>query len=71
MTNHPAIIYYYKYIGQENWDADMGVIVKNSEELREVIINIKKDFGEMIKIHDMFMNPRMIKDDVAPNGIFK
>lgn len=71
LTQHPSVIYYYTYLGQQNWDIDIGMIVKNIEDLRKLIIDIKKEFGEFIKIYDIFMNPKMIKDNVAPVGIFE
>jgi len=70
ITNHPNILYYYKYIGQENWDMDLGIIVKSVEELRKTIIDIKKDFGDILTIHNIVMNPSLVKDDVAPDGVF-
>ncbi len=71
ITAHPNILYYYKYIGQENWDLDIGLIAKTPQELRNVIIDIKKDFGDIITIHNIVINPSLVKDDVAPDGIFE
>ncbi len=70
IINHPNIIYYYKYIGQENWDMDIGIISKDSEEFRKIIIDIKKEFGEILKIHEIYMISHMIKDNIAPEGVF-
>ncbi|MFA5797204.1 MAG: Lrp/AsnC family transcriptional regulator [Candidatus Woesearchaeota archaeon] len=70
ITNHPNILYYYKYIGQENWDMDLGIIVKSIEELRKTIIDIKKDFGDILTIHNIVMNPALVKDDITPEGVF-
>ena len=30
LRQHKKIIYFYKYIGHENWDLDVGIVVKNS-----------------------------------------
>ena len=43
-----VIIFYYKYSGGV-WDYDLGVIVKNSEELREYINEFRTSFSEFIK----------------------
>jgi len=67
---HQNILYYYQYLGQENWDLDVGVISKNAEDFRRVIIDLKKNFGEKLKIHDIYMVTHVIKDNVAPEGIF-
>ncbi len=67
---YPNIIYYYTYVGQENWDVDFGVIAKDMDELRKVIIDIKKDLGSYIKIYNIMINTSIVKDDIAPDGIF-
>ena len=63
-------MFYYTHLGQENWDMDIGVIVKSSEELRNFIIEIKNSFGELIKIHDMYLILEETKADITPVGVF-
>jgi len=70
IKNHQKTIYYYKHLGQENWDIDIGVIVKSSKEFREFMIELKNSFGELIKIHDMYLILENVKDDYAPEGVF-
>lgn len=64
-------IYHYHYVGNENWDIDIGIIVKNSEELREFIIKFKEKFPEFVKIHDVYIVLDTLKENVAPEGVFK
>lgn len=66
---HPKVVYYYRYLGNENWDIDIGLIVKNSSELRNFIIEIRKVFPE-ITIFDIYILTKILKDH-APKGIFK
>ncbi len=70
LSNANKVIWIYKYIGNENWDLDIGVIAKNSHELREFIISLKENYGESTKIHDFFTNLEVFKGDYAPEGIF-
>jgi DNA-binding Lrp family transcriptional regulator len=71
IKNHPIVIFYYTHLGQENWDMDVGVIVKSSQEFREFMIELKDSFGELIKINDMYLIVEETKADIAPEGVFK
>lgn len=71
LRSNKNIWFYYKYLGQETWDIGIGIIVKNHNELRSIMIELKNNFGELIKIHDMFLVTHIIKDNIAPDGIFK
>ena len=71
IRNHKQIVFYYKYLGHETWDIDIGVIAKNSMQLRKIILELKKNFGELIKIHDMYVVGEVIKDNIAPKGMFE
>ena len=51
--NHKKILFYYKYIGA--WDYDIGVIVKNSNELRDFINEFRKTFSGIAKISYVFL----------------
>ena len=64
-------IYHYHYIGNENWDIDIGVIVQNSEELREFIIKFREKFPEFVKIHDVYIVLDTLKENITPSGVFK
>lgn len=71
LRNNKHAIYFYKYFGNENWDLDIGLIVKNSLELREFILELREYFGDIIKIHDLYVVVEEIKGDYAPSGVFK
>jgi Lrp/AsnC family leucine-responsive transcriptional regulator len=65
------VIYFYKYLGHENWDLDIGVIVKNSLELRDFILELREKFGDILKIYDIYIIVEESKPNQAPEGIFK
>jgi DNA-binding Lrp family transcriptional regulator len=67
--SHPKVVYYYKYLGNENWDIDIGLIIKDSIELREFIIDLRKNFKE-VAIYEIYILTEIIKD-YYPKGIFK
>ncbi|MGV8141923.1 MAG: Lrp/AsnC family transcriptional regulator [Candidatus Woesearchaeota archaeon] len=71
IKNHPIVMFYYKHLGQENWDMDIGVIVKSSLEFRNFMIELKDNFPEIIKINDMYLIVEETKADIAPEGVFK
>ena len=71
LRQNPRTIYFYKYLGNENWDLDIGVIVKNSLELRDFILSLREKFGDIIKIHDIYIIVEESKPNQAPKGVFK
>jgi len=64
-------IYHYHYIGNENWDIDIGIIVRDSEELRDFIIKFREKFPEFVKIHDVYVILDVIKENLAPDILFE
>ena len=67
--NHPKIIFYYKYIGP--WDYDLGLLAKNSTELRDFINELRIRFPDELKIVDVFITLEEIKGYQLPTGIFE
>jgi len=69
LKNHPNVFYYYKYVGHENWDLDVGILTKDSLELRDFILELREKFGDIIKIYDFYMivEPKKM---FSPEGIF-
>src|SRR3989344_3966915 len=47
------VIYFYSHIGNENWDFDIGVVAKSSQELRDFLMALRKEIGEGVKVHDV------------------
>ncbi len=66
--NHPKIIFYYKYIGP--WDYDLGLIAKNSTEMREFINELRTKFPEELKLTDVFITLEEIRGYQLPDGVF-
>ena len=64
------VIFYYKYSGGV-WDYDLGVIVQNSEELREYINEFRTSFSEFIKISDISIILREVTGYKLPKGVFE
>ena len=62
-------MFYYKYIGA--WDYDIGVIVKDSNELRNFINELRTAFSEEIKINDVFLILEEVTGYKLPEGIFR
>ncbi len=71
LRQYKKIIYFYKYIGHENWDIDVGIIVKNSLDLREFILELREKFGSIIKIYDIYVIIEESKGNYTPEGIFE
>lgn len=69
-TEHKRIVYYYHYIGNSNWDVDFGVIVKDATELRGLLLEMRENFGDIIRIYDLYPIIDTLKDE-APAGIFQ
>ena len=66
---HKRIIFYYKYL-TGLWDYDMGVILRNSEELREFINEFRAKFSDSIKISDVFITLEETSGYKLPKGVF-
>ena len=71
LRENKKVIYFYKYLGNENWDIDIGLIIKDPEELREFILDIREKFGNTIKIHDLYIIVEESKSNALPEGVFE
>ncbi len=71
LRKNKKVKYFYKHIGNPNWDLDIGLLIKNSKELREFLIEIKNSFGENMEIHDIYLVPEATKENIAPDIIFE
>lgn len=54
LSNHERVIFYNRYLGGA-WDYDIGIVVKDSNELRDFINEIRSEFSDSIKINDVFI----------------
>jgi len=71
LRQHKKVLFFYKHLGHENWDLDIGVLVENSLGLRGFILQLREKFGDILKIHDMYVILEELKGNYAPKGIFK
>ncbi|MBU4308666.1 MAG: Lrp/AsnC family transcriptional regulator, partial [Nanoarchaeota archaeon] len=71
LRENKKVIYFYKYLGNENWDIDMGLIIKDPEELREFILELREKFGSTTKIHDLYIIVEESKSNSLPQGVFE
>jgi len=69
LKNHPKVIFYYKYLGG-SWDYDIGMMAKNSEELRDFIHEFRKKFSDDVKISDIFLVLEESDSYKLPKGVF-
>ena len=69
-TNHKKVIFYYKYFGG-GWDYDIGVLVQNSNELRDFINEYRKNFSDVSKISDVFLTLEETTGYKLPAGVFE
>ena len=69
-TNHKKVIFYYKYLGG-GWDYDIGVLVQNSNELRDFINEYRKNFSDVSKISDVFLTLEETTGYKLPAGVFE
>lgn len=63
------VLFYYKYRGGV-WDYDMGIIVKDTEELREYINEFRTSFSDLVKISDASAILKEVTGYKLPKGIF-
>ena len=68
-TNHKKVVFYYKYLGG-SWGYDIGVLVQNSNELRDFINEYRRNFSDVSKISDVFLTLEETTGYKMPAGIF-
>ncbi|MBU0459774.1 MAG: Lrp/AsnC family transcriptional regulator [Nanoarchaeota archaeon] len=64
------VIFYYHYNKSGIYDFDIGVMVKDSSDLREFINQIRKDFYDEIKIINSFLVLEEVSSHNLPKVIF-
>ena len=70
LSENNNIVIYYKYFGGA-WDYDLGVIIRNSEELREFIKNFREALSDFIKISDFSIILNEETSYKLPLGVFQ
>lgn len=64
------VIFYYHYNKSGIYDFDIGIMVKDSSDLREFINQIRKDFYDEIKIINSFLVLEEVSSHNLPRVIF-
>ncbi len=67
---YKEVVFYYRYIGG-GWDYDIGVLVQNSDELRDFINEYRKKFSDVSKISDVFLTLEETTGYKMPEGVFE
>ena len=67
--NHKKVVFYYKYLGG-SWDYDLGVLVQDSNELRDFINEYRRKFSDVSKISDVFLTLEETTGYKMPEGVF-
>ncbi len=70
LQENDRVIFYYKYLAG-TWDYDIGIIAKDSNELREFINEFRTKFPEEVKIYDISLVLEETSSYKLPEGIFK
>ncbi len=65
------VAFYYKYSKTGNYDFDVGIIAKNSSELREFINELRNNFYEEIRIYDTFLVLEEVSSHKLPLIVFE
>ncbi|MCK5476735.1 MAG: Lrp/AsnC family transcriptional regulator [Candidatus Aenigmarchaeota archaeon] len=68
VIKHPNVNAYYKPLG--HWSMELAVFVKNSAELRKIIIDLRNLFGNIMKVHDAVLFYEEPKSNYLPTGVF-
>ncbi len=63
-------IFYYHYNKSGIYDFDIGVIVKNSSELRDFVNQLRKNFYDEIKIYNTFLVLEEVSSHNLPKVVF-
>ena len=69
LKNQKSVLYYYQYFGNKDWDIDIGAVIKDKKELKELIQEIKQNFGEIINFKEIYMIEKIFKEEL-PQGVF-
>lgn len=68
IRDHPTMISHYWPLGP--WNMGIDFFVRNTGELRRLILDLRNVFGDFIKIHDTEMYYEEPKANFLPEGVF-
>ncbi len=71
LRENKSVKYFYRHIGNPNWDLDVGLLVKTSKEIREFLTKLKEYFGSVIEIHDLYLISEATKENILPDVVFQ
>ncbi len=67
---HPNVVFYYRYLSGA-WDFDVGILVKNSNDLRVFVNELRSKFTETVKLNDFFLLLEEITNYALPEILWK
>ena len=65
---HPSVVFYYKYV-DSSWS--VGVLVKNPQELRKFISQLRYELSEEVKLNDFFIVLSEVTTYSLPKCVFQ
>ena len=66
---HPNVNFYYFPLG--HWDLEIGLFVKDVNQLRKFIIDFKNKFSDVVRIYDCMSFYEELKPNYVPEGVFE
>jgi Lrp/AsnC family leucine-responsive transcriptional regulator len=70
LTEHKRTIFYYQYTHTGEHDYDVGILVRNSDELREFVNEVRNEFSPDIQITNTFVVLREETSHRLPTIVF-
>jgi len=69
VKRHQSVNFYYFPLG--HWDLEIGVFVKEVNELRRIILEFRNKFSDVVRIYDCMIFYEELKPNYVPEGVFE
>ncbi|MCK5233680.1 MAG: Lrp/AsnC family transcriptional regulator [Candidatus Aenigmarchaeota archaeon] len=69
IKHHPNVNFYYFPLG--HWDLEIGLFVKDTNQLRSIIIDFRNKFSDVVRIYDCMSFYEELKPNYVPEGVFE
>ena len=70
LREHSQVYFFYSHLGQDEWNLDLGIFTTSSADLRSFLVELKSEFGSILKLQNIYLVDKILKDNVAPSGLF-